>query len=33
MKNVGVVPMKNSPPNGLGHLTWDGICLVVLGVN
>jgi phospholipid/cholesterol/gamma-HCH transport system substrate-binding protein len=33
MKNVGVVPMKNSPPNGLGHPTWDGVCLVVLTAN
>jgi phospholipid/cholesterol/gamma-HCH transport system substrate-binding protein len=33
MNNVGVVPMKNAPPNGLGHPTWDGICLVVLTKN
>ncbi|HEY3138050.1 MAG TPA: MlaD family protein [Blastocatellia bacterium] len=29
-KNLGVVPMKNSPPNGTQRSTWDGICLVVL---
>jgi phospholipid/cholesterol/gamma-HCH transport system substrate-binding protein len=28
--NLGVVPMKNSPPSGMGRATWDGICLVVL---
>ena len=29
-KNLGVVPMKNSPPNGTARATWDGVCLVVL---
>lgn len=29
-KNVGVVPLKNSPPSGTERTTWDGICLVVL---
>ncbi len=28
--NVGAVPMKNLPPSGLDHPTWDGICIVVL---
>jgi hypothetical protein len=28
--SLGVVPMKNSPPEGMGHATWDGICIVVL---
>ncbi len=28
--NVGVVPMRNSPPSGMEHATWDGICIVVL---
>ena len=28
--NLGIVPMKNSPPNGMNHTTWDGICIVVL---
>ncbi len=28
--NLGIVPMKSSPPNGLGHSEWDGICLVFL---
>jgi phospholipid/cholesterol/gamma-HCH transport system substrate-binding protein len=28
--NLGIVPMSNSPPNGLGHSEWDGICLVFL---
>ncbi len=27
--NLGIVPMKSSPPNGMGHTTWDGICIVV----
>jgi len=29
-RNLGVVPMKNTPPAGTEHSTWDGICLVVL---
>jgi phospholipid/cholesterol/gamma-HCH transport system substrate-binding protein len=29
-KNLGAVPMKNSPPTGMERTTWDGICLVVL---
>jgi phospholipid/cholesterol/gamma-HCH transport system substrate-binding protein len=33
IKNVGVVPMKNTPPTGLGYPTWDGICLVVLAID
>ena len=28
--NLGVVPMKNAPPNGMEHATWDGVCIVVL---
>jgi phospholipid/cholesterol/gamma-HCH transport system substrate-binding protein len=28
--NLGAVPLMNLPPSGLGHPTWDGICLVVL---
>ena len=28
--NIGIVPMRTSPPNGTGHATWDGICIVVL---
>jgi phospholipid/cholesterol/gamma-HCH transport system substrate-binding protein len=28
--NVGAVPLMNLPPSGLGHSTWDGICIVVL---
>jgi len=28
--NLGAVPMKSLPPSGLGHPTWDGICLVLL---
>lgn len=28
--NLGIVPMSNSPPNGLGQPEWDGICLVFL---
>jgi phospholipid/cholesterol/gamma-HCH transport system substrate-binding protein len=29
-RNLGVVPMKNSPLKGLDRTTWDGICIVVL---
>ena len=28
--NLGAVPLMNLPPSGLGHPTWDGICVVVL---
>jgi phospholipid/cholesterol/gamma-HCH transport system substrate-binding protein len=28
--NLGIVAMKNSPPNGLGYSEWDGISLVFL---
>ena len=28
--NLGAVPLMNLPPSGLGHPTWDGICIVVL---
>jgi len=28
--NLGIVPMKSSPPNGVKPTTWDGICIVVL---
>jgi phospholipid/cholesterol/gamma-HCH transport system substrate-binding protein len=28
--NLGIVPMESSPPNGLGHSEWNGICLVFL---
>ena len=28
--NLGAVPMKNSPPNGMDRTTWDGVCIVVL---
>jgi hypothetical protein len=27
---VGAVSMKNSPPDGVGHPHWDGICIVFL---
>jgi len=29
-RSLGMVPMKNSPPSGVGRATWDGICVVVL---
>jgi hypothetical protein len=29
-RNLGIVPMRNSPPNGVGRATWDETCLVVL---
>ena len=28
--NLGIVPMKSSPPDGVGRAAWDGICIVVL---
>jgi phospholipid/cholesterol/gamma-HCH transport system substrate-binding protein len=28
-ENIGIVSMRNSPPTGLGHSSWDGICIVV----
>jgi phospholipid/cholesterol/gamma-HCH transport system substrate-binding protein len=28
--NLGIVAMSGSPPDGLGHSEWDGICLVFL---
>jgi phospholipid/cholesterol/gamma-HCH transport system substrate-binding protein len=28
--SLGAVPLMNLPPGGLGHPTWDGICIVVL---
>lgn len=28
--NLGIVPLKSSPPNGVGRKAWDGICIVVL---
>jgi phospholipid/cholesterol/gamma-HCH transport system substrate-binding protein len=27
--NLGIVSLKNSPPDGLGYPTWDGICIVI----
>jgi phospholipid/cholesterol/gamma-HCH transport system substrate-binding protein len=32
-RDLGVVPMKNSPPKGLDHATWDGVCIVILKPN
>ena len=29
-KDLGIVPMKSSPPKELGRASWDGICIVVL---
>ena len=28
--NIGAVAMKDLPPTGLDHTTWDGICIVVV---
>jgi hypothetical protein len=28
--NIGIVAMKNLPPNATGRATWDGICIVVI---
>jgi phospholipid/cholesterol/gamma-HCH transport system substrate-binding protein len=30
---IGLVPMKNRPPDGAGRRTWDGICIVILKGN
>jgi phospholipid/cholesterol/gamma-HCH transport system substrate-binding protein len=30
--NVGAVSMMNLPPSGLGHPSWDGICIVQVKV-
>ena len=27
---LGIVSMQNSPPDGVGHSHWDGICVVFL---
>lgn len=29
-RNVGIVPLKNSPPNSTERATWSGICIVVV---
>jgi phospholipid/cholesterol/gamma-HCH transport system substrate-binding protein len=29
-RNVGIVPLKNSPPTSTERPTWDGICIVVV---
>jgi len=29
-KNVGVMPLSGTPPSGLGHDPWSGICLLVV---
>jgi phospholipid/cholesterol/gamma-HCH transport system substrate-binding protein len=29
-RNLGIVSMKTSAPDGVGHSTWDGICVVIL---
>jgi hypothetical protein len=29
-KNLGVVPMNSTLPNGVERATWDGVCIVVL---
>jgi phospholipid/cholesterol/gamma-HCH transport system substrate-binding protein len=28
--HLGIVPMKQTAPNGAAHATWDGICIVVV---
>ena len=28
--NLGAVSMNNSPPEGVGHSPWDGVCVVVV---
>ena len=29
-RDLGIVPMKSSPPRELGRASWDGVCIVVL---
>jgi phospholipid/cholesterol/gamma-HCH transport system substrate-binding protein len=29
--HIGIVGLKNLPPGGLDHSTWDGVCIVVVG--
>jgi phospholipid/cholesterol/gamma-HCH transport system substrate-binding protein len=28
--NIGAVGLNNLPPSGVGHSTWDGVCIVIL---
>jgi phospholipid/cholesterol/gamma-HCH transport system substrate-binding protein len=28
-KNVGVMPLSSTPPSGLGHNHWSGVCILV----
>jgi phospholipid/cholesterol/gamma-HCH transport system substrate-binding protein len=28
-KNVGLMPLSATPPTGLGHEHWSGICILV----
>jgi phospholipid/cholesterol/gamma-HCH transport system substrate-binding protein len=28
-KNVGVMPLSSTPPTGLGHGDWSGVCILV----
>jgi phospholipid/cholesterol/gamma-HCH transport system substrate-binding protein len=28
-KNVGVMPLSATPPQGLGHNHWSGICILI----
>lgn len=30
LTKVGIVSMKNSPPPGFGHASWNGVCLVIV---
>jgi phospholipid/cholesterol/gamma-HCH transport system substrate-binding protein len=30
LTKVGIVSMRNSPPPGSGHASWDGVCLVIV---
>ena len=27
---LGIVPLRSSPPKGVGHSHWDGVCVVIL---
>jgi phospholipid/cholesterol/gamma-HCH transport system substrate-binding protein len=29
-KNIGVTPLNSTPPPGLGHDPWSGVCIVIL---
>jgi phospholipid/cholesterol/gamma-HCH transport system substrate-binding protein len=28
-KNVGIMPLSTTPPTGLGHEQWSGVCILI----